>query len=705
MFESLGRFVQRRRRWVIVGALVLIAAASVWGTGVFGALKNGGFDDPSSGSSHAAKIINDRIGPADDELVVLYESASATVDDPAFRAAVTGTLARLPSADVPHVTTYWNTGSPALVSHDRHATYAAIRLAGADLPDRLKTYDRIRDHLAAPGLRTFRGGVIGTNAELSRQTSAGLARAEMISTPILLVLLVVIFGSLVSALLPLAIGGVAILGAFTALRLITLATDVSTFAINIVTMLGLGLAIDYALFIVTRYREELRRTDSEREALVRTMATAGRTVAFSGITVAIALGGLLFFPQMFLRSMGLGGMAVVLVDMLAALTVLPALLALLGRRVDALRFGRRRRGEKSRDERERGAWSRLAGSVMRRPVAYATGSVLVLLVLGAPFLGIRFGGIDVRALPPGAEPRTVSATLDRDFSHGALSPIDVVVAGDVAKADLDGYVGRLRGVRGVAGADVAGTGRSATHVAVRTPADPQSEQARDLVRRIRALPAPGQVYVGGQSAELVDLLSSLGHVLPWTALFVGVVTFALLFAALGSVVLPLKALVMNALSLSAAFGVMVWGFQDGHLAGLLGFTSTGAVEASQPVLILAVAFGLSMDYELFLLSRIREEWDRTGDNAAAVAAGLQRTGAIITNAALLLAVVIGAFTTSGIMFIKLIGVGLLAAVVVDATLVRALLVPATIRLLGRANWWLPSPLRRLHSRVALGEAG
>ncbi|WP_329256597.1 MMPL family transporter [Actinoallomurus sp. NBC_01490] len=702
MFESLGRFVQRRRRWVIVGALVLIAAASAWGTGVFGALKSGGFDDPGSGSSHAAKIINDRIGPADDELVVLYESASATVDDPAFRAAVTGTLARLPSADVPHVTTYWNSGSPALVSRDRHATYAALRLAGADLPERLKTYDRIRDHLAAPGLRTSRGGVIGTNAELSRQTAAGLARAEMISTPILLVLLVVIFGSLVSALLPLAIGGVAILGAFTALRLITLATDVSTFATNIVTMLGLGLAIDYALFMVTRYREELRRTDSEREALVRTMATAGRTVAFSGITVAIALGGLLFFPQMFLRSMGLGGMAVVLVDMLAALTVLPALLALLGRRVDALRFGRARRAEKEKD---RGAWSRLAASVMRRPVAYATGSVLVLLVLGAPFLGIRFGSVDVRALPPGSEPRTVSATLDRDFSHGALSPIDVVVAGDVAKADVDGYTGRLRSVRGVAGADVVGTGRSATHIAVRTPADPQSQQARDLVRRIRALPAPARVYVGGQSAELVDLLSSLGRVLPWTALFVGVVTFALLFAALGSVVLPLKALVMNALSLSAAFGVMVWGFQDGHLAGPLGFTSTGTVEASQPVLILAVAFGLSMDYELFLLSRIREEWDRTRDNTAAVAAGLQRTGAIITNAALLLAIVIGAFVTSGIMFIKLIGVGLLAAVVVDATLVRALLVPATIRLLGRANWWLPRPLRRLHSRVALGEAG
>jgi uncharacterized membrane protein YdfJ with MMPL/SSD domain len=702
MFESLGGLIHRRPRWVLAGALVFIALAAVWGTGVFGALKGGGFDDPASGSSRAAKVVNDRIGPADDELVVLYESRTATVDDPAFRAAVTGTLGRLPKADVLRVTTYWNTGSTALVSRDRHATYAAIRLTGADLQARLKTYDRVRDHLSAPGLRTYRGGSIGTNAELNRRTAAGLARAEMISTPILLILLVVIFGSLVSALLPLTIGGVAILGAFTALRLLTLATDVSTFAINIVTMLGLGLAIDYALFVVTRYREELRRTGSEREALTRTMATAGRTVAFSGVTVAIALGGLLFFPQMFLRSMGLGGMAVVLVDMLAALTILPALLALLGRRVDALRLVRPRRREKKVDG---GAWARLAHSVMRRPVAYATASVLVLLVLGSPFLGIRFGGIDDRALPPGAEPRTVSTVLDRDFAHGPLSPIDVVVAGDVARPALDAYVGRLRAVPGVTGADVADTGAGATRVAVRTAADPQSQRARDLVRRIRELPAPARAYVGGRSAELSDLLSSLGRVLPWTVLFVGAVTFALLFAALGSIVLPLKALVMNALSLSAAFGVMVWGFQNGHLAGLLGFTSTGTVEASQPVLILAVAFGLSMDYELFLLSRIKEEWDRTGDNTAAVAVGLQRTGAIITNAALLLAVVIGAFTSSDIAFIKLIGVGLLAAVVVDATLVRALLVPATIRLLGRANWWLPRPLRRLHARVALSEAG
>ncbi|MCO5992184.1 MMPL family transporter [Actinoallomurus rhizosphaericola] len=700
MLESSGRLIHHRRRWVLAAAAVFVVIAAVWGTQVFGSLKSGGFEDPHSESARATALIDQRIGPPAGDLVVLYESASRTVDDPAFRDAVTGTLARLPRDQVRGVTSFWSTGSPAFVSRDRHATYVAVRLSGADVAARVQTYEKVRDAFAAPGLTTLRGGTVAVNGQLHDQTSKDLARAEMISMPILLVLLVVIFGSVVSALLPLAIGGVAILGAFTVLRVATMTTDVSTFAVNIVTMLGLGLAIDYSLFIVTRFREELGRADSEREALTRTMATAGRTVGFSGITVAIAFGGLLLFPQMFLRSMGLGGIAVVLVDMVAALTVLPALLAVLGRRVDALRVLPKRRA----DREGRGAWFRLAHSVMRRPVAYAVGATIVLLALGAPFLGIRFGSVDVRALPSGAEGRTVATALDRDFAHGALSPIDVVVTGGVPRPQIDAYLGRLRGVPGVTGAEVADTGRDATHLAVRTGADAQSGAARDLVRQIRSLPAPGTTYVGGETAQLTDMLSSLGHVLPWAALFVGVVTFALLFAALGSILLPLKALVMNALSLSAAFGVMVWGFQDGHLAGVLGFTSTGNVEASQPVLILAVAFGLSMDYELFLLSRIREEWQRTEDSTGAVAAGLQSTGRIITNAALLLAVVIAAFTTSGISFIKLIGVGLLVAVVVDATLVRALLVPATMRLLGRANWWLPSPLRRLHARVALRES-
>ncbi|GAA0340145.1 MMPL family transporter [Actinoallomurus spadix] len=700
MLESSGRLIHHRHRWVLAAAAVFVVIAAVWGTQVFGSLKSGGFEDPHSESARATALINERIGPPAGDLVVLYQSASRTVDDPAFRDAVTGTLARLPRDQVRGITTFWSTGSPAFVSRDRHATYAAVRLSGADVPARVKTYDKIRDAFAAPGLTTLRGGTVAVNSQLHEQTSKDLARAEMISMPILLVLLVVIFGSVVSALLPLAIGVVAILGAFTALRVATMTTDVSTFAVNIITMLGLGLAIDYSLFIVTRFREELGRTNSEREALTRTMATAGRTVGFSGITVAIAFGGLLLFPQMFLRSMGLGGIAVVLVDMVAALTLLPALLAVLGRRVDALRVLPRRRA----DREGRGAWFRLAHSVMRRPVAYAVGVTIVLLALGAPFLGIRFGSVDVRALPGGAEGRTVATALDRDFARGGPAPIDVVVTGGVPRPQVDAYLGRLRGVPGVTGAEVTDTGRDAALVAVRLDGDPQSGAARAVVRRIRTLPAPGTAYAGGETAQLTDLLSSLGHVLPRAALFVGVVTFALLFAALGSILLPLKALVMNALSLSAAFGVMVWGFQDGHLAGALGFTSTGNVEASQPVLILAVAFGLSMDYELFLLSRIREEWQRTGDNTGAVASGLQSTGRIITNAALLLAVVIAAFTTSGVSFIKLIGVGLLVAVVVDATLVRALLVPATMRLLGRANWWLPRPLRRLHARVAIRES-
>jgi uncharacterized membrane protein YdfJ with MMPL/SSD domain len=624
---------------------------------------------------------------------------------------VTSTLARLPAGQVAHSTTYWNTHSPAFVSKDRHATYASVQLRGATQEDRKKAYEKVRDDLVAPGLTTRRGGNVAVSADISTQTAKDLARADMISMPILLVLLVVIFGSLAAALLPLAVGGVAILGGFTVVRLLTTVTDVSTFVVNIVMMLGLGLAIDYALFIVSRYREELGRTESEREALARTMATAGRTVAFSGVTVAIALGGLLFFPQMLLRSMGLGGIAVVLVDMLAALTVLPALLAVLGRRVDALRLFRRRKPASQSAEgaaEEAGFWARLARSVMRRPIVYLVGPAVLLLGLGAPFLGVRFGSIDVRALPKGAESRTVTETLNRDFAQGELSPVDVVVAGPVAKPGLEAYLGKLRAIDGVTAAEVTGAGRDAVHVSVRFTADPQSNAARDLVQEIRATSGPAgatEVLAGGQTAALTDLLSSIGRVLPWTVLFVALVTFALLFAALGSILLPLKALAMNALTLGAAFGAMVWGFQEGHLAGLLGFTSTGSIEASQPVLILAIAFGLSMDYELFLLSRIREEWERTGDSTAAIATGLRRSGRIITSAALLLAVVIASFTPSGIAFLKLIGIGLLVAVVVDAALVRALLVPAAMRLFGRASWWLPRPLRRLHARVALAEAG
>jgi RND superfamily putative drug exporter len=527
--------------------------------------------------------------------------------------------------------------------------------------------------------------------------------------PVLLILLLVIFGSLAAASLPLAIGGIGILGSFAALRLLTLVTDVSIYSVNITTILGLGLAIDYGLFMVSRFREELHRQDTTADAVAATVATAGRTVAVSGVTVAVALASLMLFPEMFLRSMGYGGVATVLVDMLAALTVLPALLAVLGPRVNALRV-RRHVQRPIRDE-QSGAWYRIARSVMRRPVAYVVVILLVLLALASPFRSIIWGGTDARALPAGAPARVVAEALNRDFPANPSSPIEVVtrLAGPASapaqQAALATYVRSLEHVPGVSSAALTGVRGDIARVDLRYAADPYSATARDIVTAARAVPPPagGHAYVGGVTAQLVDELSSLGHTLPWMALIMCLATFVLLFLAFGSVVLPLKAIVMNVLSLSATFGVIVWIFQEGHLSGLLRFTPTGTIDPSMPILMLAIIFGLSMDYEVFLLSRVRERYDVTGDNAAAVASGLQRTGGLISSLAFLLVIVVGAFSASGITFIKLMGVGMIVALVVDATIVRILLVPATMRLLGRANWWAPGPLRRVYRKYGIRE--
>jgi trehalose monomycolate/heme transporter len=698
MFEALGRRVHRRRWAVVAAALVFLVFAGVWGTGVFARMTGGGFEDPGSESARAAAVAAEKLGRDEADVVVVYRSATATVDDPRFEQAVTRTLEALPRDVVTGATTFWSTKAPQLVSSDRRATYAVLHLAG-DEEQRLDGLERIEGSLAAPGLDSAVGGTEVINRDINERVSEDIARAETLSIPVLLVLLVLIFGSVAAAALPLAIGLTAILGAFTALRGITYATDVSIFALNVVTILGMGLAIDYGLFVVSRFREELRRGLSVEDAVARTMATAGRTVAVSGLTVAVALAGLTIFPQVFLRSMGFGGVAAVAVAMVAALTLLPALLSLLGHRVDALAIRpllRRRRAAAS----DSGRWSRLADSVMRRPVLYAVGIVAILLALGLPFLRVTFGGIDARALPAGTESRVVSETIDRDFAANATSPIEAVVTGDPAA-----WTGAVRALPGVTSVQVTGSAGDTSRVSVGYAADPISGEARDLVARVRAVPAPegGSVLVGGRTAELSDLLSSIGSRLPWMALIVVGSSFVLLFLAFGSVVLPVKAVLMNVLSLGASFGAIVWIFQDGHLSGVLGFTSTGTLEATQPILVLALVFGLSMDYEVFLMSRIREQYDLTGDNTRAVATGLQRTGGIITSAALLLVVVIGAFSFSGITFIKLIGVAMIIAILVDATVVRALLVPATMRLLGPANWWAPAPLARIYRRYGIGE--
>jgi uncharacterized membrane protein YdfJ with MMPL/SSD domain len=695
MFERFGRLMYRRRRWIVVATALFVVFAGVWGTQVFGSLVAGGFEDPGSDSYRAAKVSADELGRDDADVIVLYRSTDSTVDDPAFQRAVTSTVDALPSDAVERTVTFWSTKSPALVSEDRHATYVVLGLRG-DEGERTEALERIEGKLDAPGLETQLGGGTVINRDITERIQADIARAETISMPVLLILLVVIFGSLAAASLPLAIGGIAILGAFTALRAITYFSDVSIFSINVVTIMGLGLAIDYGLFMVSRFREEIGRAATVEDAVARTMATAGRTVAVSGVTVAISLAGLLIFPQVFLRSMGMGGIAAVLIAMGAALTLLPALFGMLGHRVDALSIRRR-----SRPAVGRGAWYRIAHSVMRRPVIFTVAIVAVLVALGLPFLRVQFGGVDERVLPAGTESRTVAETINRDFPPTSTSPIEAIVTGPGASE----YLAAVRGLDGVVGADITGQSGGTTRISIRYSGEAISDEARDLVQQARELPvSPGtDVRVGGRSAELVDLLASLGRLLPWMALMVGITTFVLLFLAFGSVVLPIKAIVMNVLSLAASFGALVWIFQDGNLAGALDFTATGSLDATQPILVLAIIFGLSMDYEVFLMSRIREQYDLTGDNTQAVATGLQRTGRIITSAALLLIVVTAAFSLSGITFIKLIGVAMIIAIVVDATVVRALLVPATMRLLGRANWWAPAPLRRFYARYGIRE--
>ncbi len=717
MFERLGHVNYRRRRWVLALAGAFLVVAGGWGTGVFGSMVSSGFEDPDSESARALEQVERTVGRGDPDVVVLYDFRGRDVGDPGYRAAVEEHLADLPRDVVAGTTTYWSTGgrATALVSEDRTRTYAVLQLRGEDDDALMDAYEELSPELrdTPAGLHVELGGNQAIASDITTQVSEDIAKAEKVSLPLVLVLLVIIFGGLTAASLPLAIGGLAILGSFTLLRLLTLITDVSVFSINIVTMLGLGLAIDYALFVVSRFREELRTGATVEDALVRTMTTAGRTVAFSGITVAISLASLLLFPQVFLRSMGFGGMAAVLVAMVGALTVLPALLSVLGHRVDSLRIPTpwRRRGPARADAQHHGAWYRVARSVMRRPVVYVAVIVPVLLLAGLPFLRVEFGGVDHRALPPGTESRVVTETLNQDFPGGGTTTIDPVVTfadgslDRTDRAELSAYVDRLGALPGVTSAEVTGVTDGSALVAVHHELEGISGEARDLVGQVREVPAPAgaEVLVGGRAADLRDLLASLGATLPWMGLFVVGVTLVLLFLAFGSVVLPLKAVVMNALSLAASFGALVWIFQDGHLSGLLGFESTGAVEATQPILMLAMAFGLSMDYEVFLLSRVREQWDRTGDNAAAVAGGLQRTGRIITSAAVLLVVVIGAFSTSGIVFIKMIGIGMIIAILVDATVVRALLVPATMRLLGHWNWWAPAPLARFWDRFGFRE--
>ena len=716
MMQSWGHLLARRAWTVLVAGMVLVAAAAVFGLGVFGSLSSGGYDDPASESARALGKEHATFTSHDADIVVIYSSASMKVGDPAFRASVANVLSGLPKASVRRVTSWYQTPAPALISKDQHATRVIIALGGTSQSQKADLFDQVSPQLQARGLSTTVGGAWAVFRDVNSAVSRDIAKAEAISMPIVIILCLAFFGSVTAALMPAFVGGVAIFGAFALVRIISMVTDVSVFSINIITLIGMGLAIDYALFVVSRFREELaKHPGTEREhvnaAIAATMATAGRTVLFSGLIVAASLASLLFFQQSFLRSMGYGGVAAVLAAMLAALTVLPALLTVLGPRIEAGRMPWRRGSRASSAATvESGAWATLAHSVMRRPVAYLLVITVGLLALGAPFLSARWGSTDERVLPVSA-PSRVAADMGSRLFGGGTSSASIVVTG-TSRPQLASYVARLGAVSGVRTVQLIdqaaarpGSNGPTSLVQVGWLGESQSEPSQQLVRDLRAVdPGAGaHALVGGFSASAVDLIDSIGARLPWMGLFVVAVMLVLLFIAFGSVVLPLKAVVMSALSLTASFGVVTLIFQDGYLSGPLGFTSTGYLDATQPILMLAIIFGLSMDYEVFLISRIREEWDRTGDNTTSVANGLQRSGRIITSAALLLAVVIGGFATSGIVIMKMIGIGMLVAVLIDATVVRALLVPATMRLLGTLNWWAPGPLRRWWERHGMRE--
>ncbi len=711
MLHAWGRLLAARARTVLVLGLLLTVLAGVFGVGAFERLSNGGFEDPASEASQAATAEREAFGRNDADVIAVYSDDTLEVESPEFRAAVTGVVDSLPADAVESAVTWYDQPSPALVSDDGRATTILLTLTGESQDDLSTSYDEVRPYLDADGLQSDVGGPWAVFGDVNTTVSEDIARAEMLSMPIVLLLCLVLFGGVVAALMPFAVGVVAIVGALAVVRLITNVGDVSVFAINVITLLGLGLAIDYALFVVNRFREELALRPGEGregvdEAVAATVATAGRTVMFSGLIVAASLASLLIFPQNFLRSMGYGGVAAVLVAMTAALTLLPATLAVLGRRIDAGRLPWRR-GRRRVSVDGSGAWARLARSVMRRPVVYLSVVVVALFALATPFLGVSWGSVDHRVLPPDA-PSRVTAELVADDFGGERSSASVVISGaDEQRAAA--YLARLRTVTGVdevRPVDTAGVdGVPTTLAEVSWSGNAQEPSSQQLVGDLRAVdPGPDvDVLVGGTSAETVDLIGSVGDHLPWMGLVVVAVMLVLLFVAFGSVVLPIKAVLMNAVSVVASFGVVTWIFADGNLSELLGFTPTGYLDVTQPILMLAILFGLSMDYEVFLLSRVREQWDATHDNTESVALGLQRTGAIITGAALLLSVVIGAFATSGIVFMKMIGVGMLVALLIDATVVRALLVPATMKLLGAANWWAPAPLRTWWERHGLRE--
>ena len=739
-FERLGVLVHRRR-WVVIGgwALVLVGALP-FAPRAGGALRAGGFtlDDPESARVRAT--LAREVGETPSAIAIVFHSETLRAGGAAFEAAASSAIQRVPTA--PHVKTLVShLLAPRLVSADGHTAYdlVLLDLSPDDSPEGLPIIQAALG--PAPGLDVSLAGGPAFYGDVQSVSESDLRRSELISLPLAGLALLFVFGSVVAAGVTLAVGGAAVVVALALVFAVASVTPMSIFVLNLATLMGLGLGVDYSLLMTSRFREELagragEPVDAAVEAAVRaTVATAGRAVFFSGLTVLLGLAGLVLFEFMVLRSVGIAGALVVGLAVAAALTLLPALLSVIGPRLDALavrRVTQRPAGE--------GRWARLANWVMDRPVAVLVPTLAILVLLGVPFLHVRFNAPDASILPRGVPSRASADLLAREFGEGEFAPLQLAIrtsgpattpanvarlyeysrrlAADPRVTRVEGLVDidpritltQYQVMYAIAGgppdryfaARLAATTRGdLTEFVVFTPYGPNRDEARALIQELRATgghlapPAGLRVGVTGGAADVVDVVSRIQADFPRTALFIFVSTYVVLFLLLRSVVLPAKALVMNSLSIVASFGALVWIFQDGNLSSLLGFQPLGFVETTQPVILFCVLFGLSMDYEVFLLTRMKEVWERTGDNRQAVAAGLERSGRIITSAALIVVLVAGSFAFADIVLIKALGLGMAIAVALDATVVRALLVPATMRLLGRWNWWLPDRLGRL----------
>lgn len=697
MIMRIGSFVVRHRKSVLATYIITILAAGAIGSMAFGRLDAGGYSDTNSESAKAAAYITDTFKVQDPVAILIVDAGSRSVDDPTVIAEANALEKEVAAAkNIKRTISYWSTGgSPNLRSVDGKAAFLFIY---ADIENfDYEGYGAVGKTISEnfdgkyESLEVYAsGGGVVTHA-INSKIKKDLTIAEAIAIPLTFVLLAFVFGALVASAMPLVVGVGAILGSFLIIYLLTFGTDISVFALNLITGLGLGLGIDYALLIVNRFREELNNGKSVEESVITTVATAGKTVFYSGLTVMVTLSALLLFPLNFLKSFGYAGVTVVLFAIFGALIPLPALLAIIGKKVNK---GVVRKG--GLIAKEDGRWARTARGVMAKPVPVVVGSLLILGILAAPVVNIAFAQVDSRVLPASDRAAISSQVAIDRFASFEGTPIEVIVPNGAGREnEINSFLMSALQVDGIVRHGELEYAGSDVRIQLIPSSTSRSLDAERIIQELRSLDAPSEMLIGGAAADFTDSQAAIARTLPWALGWIGVAVFILIFIFTGSIILPIKAVLLNGISLLATLGAVTWIFINGHLKWLVGdFTVTGSLDSGTVILVAVVVFGLSMDYELFLLSRIREEHLNGKSNVDSVAIGLQKSARIITAAALLLAVVFGAFMTSGITSIKMLGFGVAFAILLDATIVRALLVPALMRLFGEKNWWAPKPLRR-----------